>query len=214
MNADVEKAVERIEERFWSKVEKTDGCWLWVAGVRRPDKPYGVFYDGKRQVTAHRWIFQHLHGALPVDVHVCHRCDNPRCVRPDHLFAGSSFDNMSDCSKKGRNGMQRHPDKSSIKSIGRAVGSSVSSAKLIETDVVRIKKLRALGVSTRDVADVYGMSIRAVNKITQGKSWKHVALRDQEAEIATLRERLAGTIMVAKLQAKAAHLGAEHEQVR
>lgn len=89
-------------DRFWSYVKKSDGCWEWTGHVMSPDRPYGYFSVGATQYRAHRWIFERLHGALPRDVYVCHRCDNPRCVRPNHLFSGTAKDNMQDCLRKGR----------------------------------------------------------------------------------------------------------------
>ena len=92
-------------ERFWSKVEKTDGCWLWKS-TKIPNG-YGQMHFGhkylRKPMLAHRvsWIL-HNKTNIPDGLFVCHHCDNPPCVRPDHLFAGTRSDNMLDCSKKGR----------------------------------------------------------------------------------------------------------------
>lgn len=88
-------------ERFWSKVNKTDECWLWTRG--RTKQGYGTFsLDGKTH-NAHRlaWLFTY---GDPGELQVLHRCDNPPCVRPDHLFLGTVADNMKDRDAKGRNG--------------------------------------------------------------------------------------------------------------
>lgn len=87
-------------ERFWAKVRKTDDCWLWTASA--DGKGYGkMLVDGKLQ-QAHRLSWLIHTGESPGDWHVCHKCDNPPCVRPDHLFLGTAVDNMRDMHAKGR----------------------------------------------------------------------------------------------------------------
>ena len=89
-----------IAERFFGKVHKTDGCWLWIA---RCDKAgYGRFTMNGREESAHRSVWKLKHGDIPEGTCVLHRCDNPPCVRPDHLFLGTQKDNMEDCSNKNR----------------------------------------------------------------------------------------------------------------
>lgn len=90
--------------RFWSKVDKSGDCWTWTAG--RNDLGYGQFsYGGKggKNVGAHRYAYMLTHGAIPEGAFVLHNCDNPSCVRPDHLRIGSQVDNMRDRSQRGRN---------------------------------------------------------------------------------------------------------------
>jgi hypothetical protein len=98
-----------LGERFWSKVQKTDGCWLWTATHTR--KGYGLYslkYDTQRKgdphvkAMAHRLAYEELVGSIPKNMFVCHRCDNPGCVNPAHLFLGSALTNAQDAIAKGR----------------------------------------------------------------------------------------------------------------
>lgn len=95
-----------LEERFWSMVEKTDYCWNWTGTVKGGKWPYGgirVKIDDKwRHQIAHRVSWTLHFGPIPADALVLHRCDNPRCVRPDHLFLGTPQTNMDDMRDKGR----------------------------------------------------------------------------------------------------------------
>jgi hypothetical protein len=86
--------------RFWAKVSKGDGCWIWT-GSRNP-KGYGRLNTGNRVRLAHAISWELSHGAVPDGLWVLHRCDNPPCVRPDHLWLGTAADNTADMVAKGR----------------------------------------------------------------------------------------------------------------
>jgi HNH endonuclease len=89
-------------ERFFNKVEVIPfhSCWEWIA-AKNP-AGYGVFRDEGKGYLAHRWSWLFHFKSLPTNKLVCHKCDNPGCVRPEHLFLGTSFDNVKDMIQKGR----------------------------------------------------------------------------------------------------------------
>lgn len=98
-----EVATNSVAARFWSKVTRGDGCWEWVAAIN-PVTGYGAFGVGRAVVNAHRLSWEMANGrSVPAGHDVCHRCDNRRCVRPDHLFVASRAANVADMFLKGRN---------------------------------------------------------------------------------------------------------------
>jgi HNH endonuclease len=91
---------EHTESLFWPKVKKTRGCWLWTAATK--GRGYGHFWDGEKNVSAHRFSWILHHGEIPAGMMVCHTCDTPACVRPSHLFLASNRENVLDSVRKGR----------------------------------------------------------------------------------------------------------------
>lgn len=89
------------ERRFWSKVDQTDGCWEFVGA--KNEHGYGSVRVGGKTLGAHRYVWMLVNGRIPDGMHVLHSCDNPACVRPDHLRLGSHAENMAEKSSKGRN---------------------------------------------------------------------------------------------------------------
>lgn len=86
--------------RFEKKIDKTKGCWNWIGAKHR--QGYGNFGVKGKIKLSHRVSWEIYVGKIPKDMCVCHKCDNPSCVNPDHLFLGSQYENVQDCKKKGR----------------------------------------------------------------------------------------------------------------
>lgn len=145
--------------RFWKKVNKTEGCWNWTAGVLKGAFPYGRFMLNKRKYLAHRLAYFFTQGFIPDDVDVLHKCDNPRCCNPDHLFLGTDIDNSRDCVAKGRH----------------AYGERSGQARLSAGDVRDLRELYAIGMSFARLAPLYGVNEATVRSAVRGDTWKHVA---------------------------------------
>lgn len=121
-----------LADRFWSKVKKAgaDDCWPWTGSLN--NKGYGQIYTKSRGMLAHRVSWQLNRGPIPVGLFVLHRCDNPRCVNPDHLFTGTGIDNQQDSVRKGRHkaGHNRKLSGAQVKEIRqRNEGDTAASKK-------------------------------------------------------------------------------------
>ena len=103
-------------KRLMRKVKKTDSCWLWC-GSKDKDG-YGYFHPYGRRMSTHRFAWQHHYSTLDPTLSVCHTCDNPSCVNPEHLWQGTHQQNVTDMMQKGRHRNQktgRLPERMHIK---------------------------------------------------------------------------------------------------
>lgn len=156
-------------ERFWARVNRNLGCWEWI-GYRLP-KGYGAMYlaarprlpGGRKRypavASAHRFSWELHNGPIPAGLHVLHKCDNPPCVRPDHLWLGTNGDNVRDMVAKGRGNHQGFP------------GESHPVAKLTEH---RVETVRARFRAFLKVhAEEYGVTTTLIRSVILGRAWKH-----------------------------------------
>ena len=157
-----------IKKRFWDKVNKTDYCWEWTSYFKTDKRfkegtTYGFFWlNGKRNCRAHRVSWEIHFGEIPEGMCVCHHCDNPKCVRPDHLFLGTMADNNKDMIKKGRG------------NVG-APGKLNSSAKLTEKQVLEIRTLHQTGqMSQKNLGKMFNVTETNIVYIVKRKTWKNI----------------------------------------
>jgi len=156
------KPIVSPEARFWSKVEKgnPDECWEWIAAKHRFG--YGMLGVDNKVIYAHRFSWQIHFGDIPPGMEVCHSCDNPSCVNPNHFFLGTQTDNVRDMQQKGRH------------RGGSLPGESHPQSKLTREQVQAIRKRYAQGgISQRTLAEQYDMCQSAIGNIVRRKSWKY-----------------------------------------
>ena len=184
-------------EQFWSRVAKTDTCWLWTGYTK--DNGYGCLVVAKRLTYAHRLAYELTYGPMLPGLQCLHTCDTPACCRPDHLFAGTQSDNMRDMIAKRRNAAQTHPERvargerhgsqthpermprgerhgSRIHPERLPRGERHGQAKLTEADVRAMRRLRIDGhMPYLTLARAFGVSPSTVGRIINGKIWSHIA---------------------------------------
>jgi len=175
-------------ERFWSKVDR-DGptpdqnnpfyaglgpCWVWTAGLRG-SKDYGLFSFKDRPFKASRvaWVIHHGGSILSSDW-ILHRCDNPKCCNPGHLFRGTPRDNSQDRDKKGRNAPRFGDPRRELTPDQQVRGHKHGRSKLTEERVNLIKERYSIIKNQRIVAFEFGICQAHVSRIVQGKNWAHI----------------------------------------
>lgn len=148
---------QNIEERFLSYVKKIPGgCWIWTGSVQKARGGYGQFMVKPKVWRSHRWSFQFYRGPIPDGALVCHKCDNPRCVNPDHLFLGTYSDNLVDAIRKGRNAA---PQPSRLR------GAQHHNAKLTQEQASEIRAQMAAGVPRVHIAADFGVCVATLYNI-------------------------------------------------
>jgi hypothetical protein len=139
--------------RFWAKVDKTGECWVWTKG--RQTKGYGQFVNQYHWHLAHRFAWEVTHGPIPEGLQVCHRCDNPPCCNPAHLFLGTIADNMADKIRKGR-----QPSK-----------ITADQVLIIRARYANAPKKRGVGTQ---LAREFGVTHAQISNIIHRKRWQNI----------------------------------------
>lgn len=145
-----------FETRFWEKVIKTEGCWKWVATKH---KGYGMIRPGglAPKIAASRASWLIHFGEIPFDMHVLHKCDNPECTNPEHLFLGTHRDNMLDKETKGRARPDGWLDKTKVAALKRRRLGPIKEAE--------VRNLYTLGASVRGLARMFSVDRNVIKRI-------------------------------------------------
>lgn len=137
--------------------EPNTGCWLWAK--RATIRGYGHIWYRSTHLLAHRVAYEAYRGPIPDGMFVCHKCDTPSCVNPDHLFLGTHADNMADRDRKGRT----------------PIGEARPNARLTADLVREIRSARESGETLHSLGRRFGVSHTTVHRIAMGRKWSHVA---------------------------------------
>lgn len=159
-----------VRERFYQRhePEPNSGCWLWTGSV--DSSGYGTFRDGRVR-GAHRVAWELHVGSIPAGLCVLHRCDNPSCVNPDHLFLGTRADNNADKMRKGRDRYAFGPNLAK-----GSPGVRNGRAKLDEDAVRRMRELwERGGLTLDDLGARFGVGASVAFRVVHRQSWRHVA---------------------------------------
>lgn len=152
-----------LAERFWEKVGQSGPteCWPWLAGKGGGAYVYGHIRHSGKTINAHRVAWTLTYGTIPQGLCVLHRCDNPLCCNPAHLFLGTRTDNNADKMRKGR---------------GRwLAGEKHGHSSLTDATVLEIRRLYAGGdVLQRELSAMYGVSQQQVSLIVNRRAWTHI----------------------------------------
>jgi HNH endonuclease len=151
-----------VEERFFRHIKKTDSCWIWQGRVK--GKGYGSIGlggAGAKDVLAHRVSYQIHKGGIPDGLIIMHKCDNPRCVNPDHLEAGTQSQNIKDAFARGRK----------VSKPSGLMGESHGASKLNNEIVYSV---RSSTLTAKALSILYGVSTSAIERIKNRRTWKHL----------------------------------------
>jgi hypothetical protein len=163
-----------VEERFWKLVDKSGDCWTWKASLTTHG--YGQFVlPYHHHIGAHRFAYELENGPVPAGLVVCHRCDNPPCVNPAHLWVGTQGDNLRDMHGKGRGNTDSWPlAVEASRTADRPHGEKHHNAHMTAEKIRALRKMRQDGATYDAIALEFGIGKSLVAQIITRKTWKHV----------------------------------------
>lgn len=147
------------DESFLSKFNavESEKCWEWSSTIE--SSGYGIFTFNKKTYKSHRYSYEFYNKIAPLSLFVCHRCDNRKCVNPNHLFLGTHKDNMEDMAKKLRG----------------TNGEKNTQSKLNTNDIISIRSAyNNLDIKMSEIAEIYGVSKGAISFLVRGITWRHI----------------------------------------
>lgn len=185
-----------VEQRFWKKVNKNGPtisyvgtpCWVWTGA--KDDYGYGTFFYLAKTEKAHRASYMMHCGEIPNELWVLHKCDNPPCVNPNHLWLGTRIDNVQDMEKKGRadhpggdrHGFRTKPESrptgerngAYTKPESRRTGIKNGRARLTDNQVIELRELRKQGATYKQLMERFNIGQTTVSHIVNYDNWKHL----------------------------------------
>lgn len=141
-------------DRFLDKIIIGDDCWIWIGAKNGAGR---ALFDNK---SAARESYRRFRGTVPSDINVLHKCDNPACVRPAHLFLGTQLDNVRDMIQKGRNNTP-----------GVSGGEKHPLAKLTWNDVKKIRALSSSGATGVELSKIFKIGRMQISRIIRKEAW-------------------------------------------
>jgi HNH endonuclease len=147
--------------RFWSKVQRRrrNDCWPWIPKFMGRYPMHYIRGGGRTDsFQASRIVILLSTGKDPKGMHACHKCDNPACCNPYHLFPGTPLDNQRDAKRKGRH----------------AHGETMGWAKLTEADIFTIRRLRSEGATLKELGSMFKVHLSLIHLICKRKVWTHI----------------------------------------
>lgn len=157
-----------LRERLAARSVREGNCLVWTGC--RSHFGHGTITFLNKKWWAHRASYLAEYGSIPKDKFICHRCDNPPCIYPVHLFVGTQRDNMQDAAMKGRLKMCF----TSKQDHHKAFGESVCGAKLTEEQALAILRNHVRGTNKKGLADQYGVTESTIRRVIAGDTWKHL----------------------------------------
>jgi hypothetical protein len=150
---------ETLEQRLLEKTKHIGDCWIWTG--TKSKSGYALIWHQGGFCRAHRISYQLYCGEIPIGMFVCHHCDNPACVNPNHLFVGTQKNNMADKLRKNR----------------QTRGEGIKQSKLIATDIKAISILYSQRFRVGYLAKLFNISRMHIWRIVTGKNWTHLTER-------------------------------------